>query len=797
MHVCLQERFGCPRDFPLRIPALRPNAYIGYADTYLGQRATRGACSGAAGLTVSDTGRRRPAGWNTPSDRRLVWLATVAGVAWTLTIALTIGLVIQHGEATSADQAAIQAEAAVGRTRDTLATLSRTSSTTVDGDVGTRIECPRVAAVRSLKGLPQQAPYSADVLLGPSPASADMWLTRAVAGLARGSGERGAVRRLNGAAVYQLVTALPKERCSACHPHGSRFPLAVVTVPLQGVQAAGLTDNGLSFGGFGVAWLLGVAFVTYTVQDFRRTAGDMRRLREDHLTFFDESPSVAFLVGESGDGTFDPIVRANRRASEELGAPAKEFVGMDLPRLIDRLDDVTQRALIKTLKARGQVIMETTLLSRDRLHVPVEAEFSVFEYEAAPTILVFLRDLGDRRTAESALARRDRRLHLISLATRRLAEHLDERLVLRELVASAMEIVSATGGIAGLIVGEEVVFTESVGLDGRESIDFHVPLDGGVAGHVVEIRAPYLTNDAPRDPYLMDELRERADFLALLAVPILDSAGVPIGVLEMYDQVHGPFDDEDALALMGVAASAGVAIENARVVKQLLAMRQQLLDHQAELRQLAEELSVVQERERRTIAVELHDGVGQNLALLRMKIGQAAKTCEPQSAALFEDTRELLEDTIAQTRSLTFQLAPPVLYELGLGPALEWLSEQLTADHPTDFVFVENGEPLSLSDDNRSLLYAAAREVMLNVVKHAEATEARVSVCWSEQDVRIEIVDDGKGLPSEGDTPRRAGYGLFGVRERLRSLGGLLQLNSEPGQGTTAWIDVPLATDVP
>ena len=157
------------------------------------------------------------------------------------------------------------------------------------------------------------------------------------------------------------------------------------------------------------------------------------------------------------------------------------------------------------------------------------------------------------------------------------------------------------------------------------------------------------------------------------------------------------------------------------------------------------------------------------------------------------DVTTLLDDTIAETRSLTFQLSPPVLYELGLGPALEWLCEKLTEEHDTAFVFREAGKPRELDEDVRALLYAASRELLLNAVKHAEARRVDVTLRWSREETRVEVVDDGKGFSADGTPETRAGYGLFGVRERLRSLGGVLQLSSEPGRGTKAWIEVPVS----
>lgn len=735
-------------------------------------------------------GVRTRVGWRTPSDLRLIGFATVAGVGLTAGILGACVLVMAQSDLRARGEAAIQAEVAVGRVRDTLATLSRISTDTVPGDGGSAENCPRLRAVRSIPMLPQQVGHSATVLLGIC-CESDPWVQQATAALSSGAGEQSTIRQIRGEHVYQQATVLPVERCHGCHPKGAHLPAVLVEIPLRNIREAALQRDKWPFIGFGFTWLVGLGFITHTVQGFRKTARDLRRLRDDHLTFFDESPSAALLVPETEEGLLGGVLRANRRAAEDFDRPPEELVGVAVGDLVVGLDESRQRALVQALHVRGQVIIETAMLARTQRPIPVEAEFSVFEYEAVPTILVFMRDLGDRRAAEHALSRRDRRLELLSSVTRRLAELLDEKLVLRELVSSAMEIVDATAGTAGLLEGDELVFTEAASLEGREPVDIRQPASEWVVGHVLETRAPYLTNDAPRDPLVPTAIRTRAGFLNLLAVPILDSAGRALGVLEVHDQIYGPFDQEDARALMGVASSAGVAIENSRVVQQLLATREQLLVNQEELRQLAEELSAAQERERRRIAVELHDGIGQNLAIMRIRLGQASERYGSEAGGSLSELLQLLEDTIAQTRSLTSQLSPPVLYELGLGPALEWLCEKLGDEHGFDFIFTESGTTLSVGEDVRALLYAATRELVLNAVKHAEPSRVVVSVDWGADETLIEVCDDGKGLPQEGMPAGHTGVGLFGVRERLRAVGGALQLVSEPGRGTRALIEVP------
>jgi PAS domain S-box-containing protein len=215
---------------------------------------------------------------------------------------------------------------------------------------------------------------------------------------------------------------------------------------------------------------------------------------------------------------------------------------------------------------------------------------------------------------------------------------------------------------------------------------------------------------------------------------------------------------------------------------------------EARLRQLTNELSRVEARERQQIAVCLHDEVGQSLALLRLKLGGLAATLDagPAQTAIAQ-IRGQLEEVIDQTRTLVFELSPPILHQLGLVAALEWAGEKLQRDHSLQFVCRAEGEPGPLSGDGRTLLFRCAREVMMNTVKHARATRLTVSVERVGDGVGVTIEDDGCGFDVARVEQRRpeAGFRLFSVRERLAAAGGHCDLDSTPGGGTRVTLSIP------
>ena len=218
---------------------------------------------------------------------------------------------------------------------------------------------------------------------------------------------------------------------------------------------------------------------------------------------------------------------------------------------------------------------------------------------------------------------------------------------------------------------------------------------------------------------------------------------------------------------------------------------------QAQLRRLATELTLAEERERRVIASDLHDHIGQALAVIR------ARLREMQSSAMFsgmendiEDTLALLDRTIQSTRTLTFEISPPVLYDLGLEPALQWLCQQVQSKHGLRAEMTSEGSGPVVPDDVQITVFRSVQELLLNAVKHARASSVRVHLARLPAALRVEVRDNGEGFDvsragASMDEP--GGFGLFSIRERLKALGGALDVSSSPGLGSAFSLDLPLA----
>jgi len=218
---------------------------------------------------------------------------------------------------------------------------------------------------------------------------------------------------------------------------------------------------------------------------------------------------------------------------------------------------------------------------------------------------------------------------------------------------------------------------------------------------------------------------------------------------------------------------------------------------QEQLRAMSAELLMVEERERRNIAVELHDSIGQILAFLKIELGELQRSGSSQeSIQTVRHIREQVEQAIKQTRTLTFEMSPPELYTLGLEPALSELARRFTEARNLKCFVEQSGQSKSLTNHTNVLLYRSVRELLINAAKHAWAKAVKINLCWSNDKVEITVEDDGTGFnPDDLDRTQvghPTGFGLFSIRERLIHFGGSLDIQSCKGKGTRITLSVPV-----
>lgn len=240
-----------------------------------------------------------------------------------------------------------------------------------------------------------------------------------------------------------------------------------------------------------------------------------------------------------------------------------------------------------------------------------------------------------------------------------------------------------------------------------------------------------------------------------------------------------------------LAGLVGIMID----VTELKKAERNLHRYQEQLRDLTNIMTLAEEFERHRIATSLQEQIGQTLAVSNMKLGALrAELSTPKGLKGLDEVRELINQSIRETRTLTFELSPPVLHEVGIKAALEWLVEKFEKQSDISYTYRDDGKVTELNDNIRVMLFRATRELLFNVAFHSRATKASVTF-WEDDDyVYICVEDNGVGfdlakIDSAITEPR--GFGIFSIQERMHHLGGRFEIKSTPGEGTRVTIVSP------
>jgi len=215
------------------------------------------------------------------------------------------------------------------------------------------------------------------------------------------------------------------------------------------------------------------------------------------------------------------------------------------------------------------------------------------------------------------------------------------------------------------------------------------------------------------------------------------------------------------------------------------------------LRRLAVEMTLAEERERREIARDLHDDLGQLLHVVRLKFDALARLCSDGEALnLCRQLDIFLDDASSRVRSLTSQLSPPVLDQFGLLPALYWLATEMGDAYGQEVQIVAGDAMCNrLSPVQASTLFRCIRELLINVARHAVTGQAQVRVVETVTDVAFIIEDGGCGFQGDSAVSSGEGFGLVSIRERMVYMGGSFEIDSQSGEGARVTLRMPLGGD--
>ncbi|MBN1694462.1 PAS domain S-box protein [candidate division WOR-3 bacterium] len=224
--------------------------------------------------------------------------------------------------------------------------------------------------------------------------------------------------------------------------------------------------------------------------------------------------------------------------------------------------------------------------------------------------------------------------------------------------------------------------------------------------------------------------------------------------------------------------------------------KKNIQNYKRKMKNLSHKLTLAEEHERKRIATTLHAEVGQTLAFLTLKMSELKGKEYPKNIKEeLEEVYDLAQKAMTSTRLLMRQLSPAILYELGFVPAVDWIAEHLLRESNIRYTFKDDGEEKPLTDDLSILLFQAVREILVNVIKHSRAKNVNISVKRCDNNIQIEIIDDGIGFDTstlDSYVEKDIGFGLLNIRSRIDVVGGHFEIESNKNKGTTVKLEAPL-----
>ena len=477
--------------------------------------------------------------------------------------------------------------------------------------------------------------------------------------------------------------------------------------------------------------------------------------RKQAETILQESNAMfETIFNAAGDGMYLRDLRdgrlhlANRSCLAMLGYTMEEFRQLDMPDLVSEEDLPFIRAQFEKFRhdgiGRGG---EISLMRKDGSRLPVDIKSSAMTLGKQKYVLVNVRDITERKRAEAILQESNTRFQAIF-----------------DVAADGMYL--------------------------RDLRDGHYHLANKACLEMLGYTLEEFRTLTPADLFAEEDLtfvQERLQQFRLSKVGIQCEIG---------------FKRKDGRILQIEANSSSIIVEDQQyllVVIRDITMRKQaeaqLLVYQEQLQALTAQNTIVSHQIRQRIAGELHDQVAQVLALAKIQLdAHEEKTSDTDAISTIQDIGQLIQQSLDAVRGLSFELCPPVLLERGLGAGIRWLATELQTRHHLN-ISVKEQARLALTHKWSIILYWPVRELLMNVVKHAYARTASVTIKEVHGILRITVVDDGNGFtPDMLVVPIRPGqgFGLFNIRERMLELGGQLDIKSAPGKGTQVCMRLPM-----
>jgi PAS domain S-box-containing protein len=509
----------------------------------------------------------------------------------------------------------------------------------------------------------------------------------------------------------------------------------------------------------------------------REHAQALQESEERFRMLFASATDAIIVTDPAGAGR---VLAVNPAACRLFGYTEAEFIGLTREAIIDTTG-AQVAPMLQTREQTGRAIAEITYKRKDGMRFTGELT-SAFIHPPGGTrrAVAIIRDITERKQAEAALRESQARLEAVFAAIPDVILEYDAG----GKPVRANEAALRAIGLSSLNFTRDqaVAKLRFTHLDGSAVRSEDLPTSRALQGEIVA-----------GDLYVVRTADESGRVISTYAAPLCQDGKVS-GVVALWHDVTALKRAEEGLRTAHVTLEQRVQERTAELSRAL----QQLSAQSEQLRSLASELTLVEQRERLRLAEQIHDGLQQLLVAARLKVnllGHAEATTIRQTG---QEIGQLLDEAVVDSRSLTAELSPPILRTGGLFAGLEWLA-RWSAEKYHLIVHVQGpAAPVPpLPEDFTVLLFQSVRELLFNAVKYAKVPEATVTLAWDPPGLTLTVADAGAGFDPHGlrgEGGGGGGFGLARIRHRLELLGGCMTLDSAPGQGTRVTLAVRLPT---
>jgi PAS domain S-box-containing protein len=536
---------------------------------------------------------------------------------------------------------------------------------------------------------------------------------------------------------------------------------------------------------------------------------ELRESEERYRVLFNSGSDLVFVTEVVNGGRLGNIIEVNDEACQRLGYTREELLNSLPLELVapEHREDIP--ALAQRFPTEKRTLFETVGVTKNGARFLFEISAHLFNLSDRPAVLSVARDITERKQVEAELSQHLQEQETIFAIGQLVSSSLQIDEVLQIVAEQMVRLVNA----ASCAISDWDPETETLTVQAEYTRPAYVDPDDPVN----DIGQSYSVSDYPATAaalhqgkpfvvYVDDPEADAAEHHLLQLYQWDAVAGVPlivqdriIGLAEVYlAENERSFDSHDLRLLQALANQVAVAIDNARLFSAVQAS-------EAAMRDLSLRLINVQEQERRYIAQELHDELGQLLTaakisidLVRRRLAQQAERLGAEAAASLqsrlEDASTLTDKVLTNVRAITVELRPTLLDDMGIVPTLRWHLNRFETRTCIQVAFDAQEPSRRLQPEIETTIYRGVQEALTNVVRYAQAQRVQVRLAILNGTVTTVVEDDGQGFDVHAWSERpgeQQTLGLTGIQERAMLLDGRATITSQPGRGTRVEIVLP------